>query len=166
MEEALHAHLRPSILKILHSQGITKASSISLQVLSSLCDKYLKSLVASCQEYANHAGRDSLQVYDVFQSLEEMGTVLEDLRDYLEVDGGVQLSAGVDRPAGADATGLQRYANVVSARKEAELNDFKGKLQDFLLKTRLLFPISPFPLLLPSFRSLRGLDEPAYKIFQ
>lgn len=58
-----------------------------------------------------------------------MGTVLEDLRDYLEVDGGVQLSAGVDRPAGADATGLQRYANVVSARKEAELNDFKENLR-------------------------------------
>lgn len=130
MEETLHAHLRQPILKILHSHGITKASSVSLQVFSSLLDKYLKSVVDSCQEYANHAGRPNLSVYDVLESLEEMGTVLDDLRDYLEVECGVSPGKpfdGVAVPSAAESSGIQKYAKAIGPRKEAELHEFKGK---------------------------------------
>lgn len=130
MEEAVHAHLRQPMLKILHSHGITRASSVSLHVLSSLLDKYLKSTVESCQEYANHAGRVNLNVYDVLESLEEMGTVLDDLRDYLEVECGVSRKEGDDNQlatTSAEVQGMLKYARAVNPRKEAELHEFGGK---------------------------------------
>ncbi|KIM29154.1 hypothetical protein M408DRAFT_68102 [Serendipita vermifera MAFF 305830] len=126
MEEPLHAHLRQPILKILHSHGITRASSVSLQVLSTLLDKYMKNVLVSCQEYANHAGRNGLRVQDLVSSLEEMGSTLDDLGDYLEIDCGVRKEkerAGTNKD---ELLGLQRYAHVVGSRKEAELNEFKG----------------------------------------
>jgi len=127
MDEPLHAHLRQPIFKILHSHGITRASSVSLQVLSSLLDKYMKDVLLSCQGYANHAGRNGLRVQDLMQSLEEMGCTLEDLEDYLQIEGGVRKEK--EKPAynNDEAMGLQRYANVVGPRKEAELNEFKGE---------------------------------------
>jgi histone H3/H4 len=127
MDESLYAHLHQPILKILHSYGITKASSISVQVLSSVLDKYLASLVASCQDYANHAGRTSLRVNDVMESLEEMGTLLDDLKDYLEQEGGVTRTKDGPTVPVQDQSALSRYANVTGPRKEAELNEFKGE---------------------------------------
>ncbi|KAG8760541.1 hypothetical protein FRC14_002782 [Serendipita sp. 396] len=131
MDESLHAHLRLPILKILHSQGITKASATSLHVLSSVLDKYLQSLLVSCQEYANHAGRCSLHVYDVLGSLEEMGTVLDDLKDYAETEGSLLAVESVDKTTGIPGIGLtgqQRYANMAGTRKDIELNEFKDSL--------------------------------------
>jgi histone H3/H4 len=127
MDEPLHAHLRQPILKILHSHGITRASSVSLQVLSSLLDKYMKGVLLSCQEYANHAGRNGLRVQDMMQSLEEMGCTLEDLEDYLQIEGGIRKEKEKPTYNSEELIGLQRYAHVVGTRKEAELNEFKGE---------------------------------------
>jgi histone H3/H4 len=131
MDESLHAHLRQPILKILHSHGITRASSVSLQVLSSLLDKYMKDVLLSCQEYANHAGRNGLRVQDMMQSLEEMGCTSEDLEDYLQIEGGVRTEKEKSTYNNEEVMGLHRYANVVGPRKEAELNEFKGKYSIF-----------------------------------
>jgi len=126
MDEPLHAHLRQPILKILHSHGITRASSISLQVLSTLLDKYMKDVLLSCHEYAHHAGRSGLRIQDLVSSLEEMGSTLDDLGDYVDIEGGVRRDkdkAGINE----ESQGLQRYALAVGTRKEAELSEFKGQ---------------------------------------
>jgi Wiskott-Aldrich syndrome protein len=132
MDEPLYAHLRHPILKVLHSHGITKSSSVSINVLTDVLDKYLKSLLGSCQEYANHAGRTSLKVNDVIHSLDEMGTTLDDLRDYLEIDAGIR-----GQEESNPKEGIQRYAYVVGPKKEAELNEFKGDMRMNLPAQRL-----------------------------
>ena len=87
----------------------------------------MKSVVLSCQEYANHSGRTALWVQDMVQSLEEVGCTLDDLEDYLEVEEGVRRDKEKAGYNNEEGSGLQRYANVVGPRKEAELNEFRGQ---------------------------------------
>ena len=87
----------------------------------------MKDILLSCQGYANHAGRNGLRVQDLTQSLEEMGCTLDDLEDYLQIEGGVRKEKEKPTYNNEEAMGLQRYANVVGLRKEAELNEFKGE---------------------------------------
>ena len=68
-----------------------------------------------------------MRVQDLISSLEEMGSTLEDLGDYLEIEGGIRKDKDKANINGDEFLGMQRYAYVVGPRKEAELNEFKGK---------------------------------------
>lgn len=107
MEEAIAGHLKLTIVRMLYSQGFTKSSTHTVAVLTDLLDRYLKLLVASCTDYAYHAGRPSINVYDTLFAMEEMGTNLDDMRDYFD----------------AEAKDTQKYAATLpkSAQELAEL---------------------------------------------
>lgn len=51
-----------------------------------------------------------------------MGTTLDDLRDYMDIETGNKAQEGPNANEG-----IQRYAYVVGPKKEAELNEFRGK---------------------------------------
>ena len=86
MEEAIVGHLKLAIVRMLYSQGFTKSSTHTVAVLTDLLDRYFKLLVASCADYAHHAGRPSVNAYDTLLAMEEMGTTLDDMRDYCDVE--------------------------------------------------------------------------------
>jgi len=86
MEEAIVGHLKLTIVRMLYSQGFTKSSTHTVAVLTDLLDRYLKLLVASCADDAHHAGRPSINAYDTLLAMEEMGTTLDDMRDYCDVE--------------------------------------------------------------------------------
>lgn len=86
MEEAIVGHLKLTIVRVLYSQGFTKSSTHTVAVLTDLLDRYLKLLVASCADYARHAGRPSINAYDTLLAMEEMGTTLDDMKDYTDAE--------------------------------------------------------------------------------
>ena len=86
MEEAIVGHLKLAIVRMLYSQGFTKSSTHTVAVLTDLLDRYFKLLVASCADYAHHSGRPSFNAYDTLLAMEEMGTTLDDMRDYCDVE--------------------------------------------------------------------------------
>lgn len=86
MDEAIVGHLKLAIVRMLYSQGFTKSSTHTVAVLTDLLDRYLKLLVASCADYAHHAGRPSVNAYDTLLAMEEIGTTLDDMRDYCDVE--------------------------------------------------------------------------------
>jgi len=108
MEEAIVGHLKLAIVRMLYSQGFTKSSTHTVAVLTDLLDHYLKLLVTSCADYAHHTGRPSVNAYDTLLAMEEMGTTLDDMRDYCD----------------AEAKDTQKYTATLpkSAQELAELN--------------------------------------------
>jgi histone H3/H4 len=110
MEEAIVGHLKLTVVRTLYSQGFTKSSAHTVAVLTDLLDRYLKLLLASCADYAHHAGRPSVSVYDTLLAMEEMGTTLDDLRDYCD----------------AEAKDTQRYTATLP-KSAQELAELKGK---------------------------------------
>lgn len=101
--------LRAPIIKSLFSHGFTKSSTQTVYVLADLLDRYLKAVVGASAEFSSHGGRLSIAPHDVVLALEDVGTTLEDLRDYSNGEG-------------KDA---QRYSQV-SQRKQLELAELRG----------------------------------------
>lgn len=119
MEEAIVGHLKLTIVRTLYSQGFTKSSTHTVAVLTDLVDRYLKLLIASCADYAHHAGRASVNVYDTLLAMEEMGTTLDDMRDYCD----------------AEAKNTQKYT-VTLPKSAQELAGLKGISNNFHLSVR------------------------------
>src|SRR5258708_7653967 len=109
MEEAIVGHLKLTIVRTLYSQGFTKSSAQTVAVLTDLVDRYLKLLVASCADFAYHAGQPSVNVYDALLAMEELGTTLDDVRDYCD----------------AEAKDTQKYTATLP-KSSQELADLKG----------------------------------------
>jgi len=115
MEEAVVGHLKLTIVRMLYSQGFTKSSTHTVAVLTDLLDRYLKLLVTSCTDYAHHAGRPSFNAYDTLLAMEEMGTTLDDMRDYCD----------------AEARDTQKYTATLP-KSAQELADLKGISKHFI----------------------------------
>ena len=115
MEEAIVGHLKLAIVRVLYSQGFTKSSTHTVAVLTDILDRYLKLLVASCADCAHHAGRPSVNAYDTLLAMEEMGTTLDDLRDYCD----------------AEAKDTQKYTATLP-KSAQELTDLTGMSNNFI----------------------------------
>jgi histone H3/H4 len=111
MEEAIVGHLKLMIVRTLYSQGFTKSSTHTVAVMTDLLDRFLKLLVAPCADYAHHAGRHSVNVYDALLAMEEIGTTLDDMRDYCD----------------AEAKDTQKYTATLP-KSAQELVELKGRL--------------------------------------
>jgi len=121
MEEAIVGHLKLAIVRMLYSQGFTKSSTHTVAVLTDLLDRYLKLLVASCADYAHHAGRPSVNVYDTLLAMEDMGTTLDNMRDYCD----------------AEVKDTQKYTTTLP-KSAQELAELKGMLNYSSFFTQLL----------------------------
>jgi histone H3/H4 len=115
MEEAIVGHLKLAIVRMLYSQGFTKSSTHTVAVLTDLLDRYLKLLLGSCADYAHHAGRPSVNAYDTLLAMEDMGTTLDNMRDYCDTE----------------AKDTQKYTTTLP-KSAQELAELKGMLNYFI----------------------------------
>lgn len=109
MESPIQHILDEVVSRTLHSQSFARSSTQACHVLSDLLARYLVLLTSTCGRYAEHAGRNSISARDVEATLEEMGTDVQELKDFLHLEG----------------RDLARY-NYHTHRRRMDLNEVKG----------------------------------------
>lgn len=109
MEVGSSKILESVVQRTLHAHNFSRSSSQAVQVLSDLLARYLSLLSLTCAQYAQHAGRTDMSIYDVILSMEELGLTPEDLVGFYESDG----------------KELARYA-VATSRRAEELAEMRG----------------------------------------
>ncbi|KAF9513503.1 hypothetical protein BS47DRAFT_1344152 [Hydnum rufescens UP504] len=84
-------HLRRLVRQVVHANNFTKASSKALDIVVHLLGHYLELLAAKCALFAQHTGRDGVNIHDALMALEESGMDVEDIMGWCGRDG-VELS--------------------------------------------------------------------------
>jgi len=102
MDAAARSFLESATQRTLHAHNFSRSSSEASHVLSELLARYYTLLAGTCARYAEHAGRSSAVVTDAVRALDEMGTGVEDLSEFVAGDG----------------RELQRYATSTARRTE------------------------------------------------
>ena len=96
-------------IKTLHAQGFSRTSVQTNAVLTDLLSRYLQTVAATAAKYAEHAGRRRIMVRDAVEAFDELGTSVDELKDYCATEG----------------RDMARYATQTTKRVE-DLNEFKG----------------------------------------
>ena len=109
MDAAARSFLESATQRTLHAHNFSRSSSEASHVLSDLLTRYYALLASTCARYAEHAGRSSVVVTDAVRALDELGTNVDDLSEFIEGEG----------------KELQRYATS-TARRTEELSVMKG----------------------------------------
>ena len=107
-------------LKVLHAHGFSKASTQANLVFADLLSRYLSIAAATVGQYAEHAGRRRIVPQDAVNAFDDLGTSVEELQEYCEVN----------------ARDMARYA-VHSSKRLEDLNEFRGASQAPYLRARL-----------------------------
>lgn len=102
-------------IKTLHAQGFSRTSTQTNAVLTDVLSRYLQIVAATAAKYADHAGRRRVMVKDAVEAFDELGTSVDELKDYCATEG----------------KDMTRYAEHGLKRVE-DLNDFKGASHPFL----------------------------------
>ncbi|RPD60727.1 hypothetical protein L227DRAFT_547024 [Lentinus tigrinus ALCF2SS1-6] len=111
MDSGAKKILESVTLKVLHAHGFSKASTQANLVFADLLSRYLSIAAATVGQYAEHAGRRRIVPQDAVNAFGDMGTSVEELQDYCEVNG----------------RDMARYA-VHSSKRLEELNEFRAQL--------------------------------------
>lgn len=82
-EEYSRAIARVVAAQLAELEGFDAVQESSIEVLSELLLRYLSELCRSAHEYAEMAGRTDSNVADVVLALEDMGTTVPELQQYL-----------------------------------------------------------------------------------
>ncbi|KAI0744680.1 hypothetical protein C8Q76DRAFT_700708 [Earliella scabrosa] len=98
-------------IKTLHAQGFSRTSVQTNAVLTDLLSRYLQTVAATAAKYAEHAGRRRIMVRDAVEAFDELGTSVDELKDYCATEG----------------RDMARYATQTTKRVE-DLNEFKVQL--------------------------------------
>ena len=109
METGAKKILETTTIKTLHAHGFAKSSTQANLVLADVLSRYLTHLSTTAAKYAEHAGRRTLTARDVVEAFGELGTSVEELKEY----------------CAAEARDMARYA-VHSAKRVEDLADMRG----------------------------------------
>ncbi|EPQ55838.1 hypothetical protein GLOTRDRAFT_76055 [Gloeophyllum trabeum ATCC 11539] len=129
MDVSTHKLLESATIRTLHGQNFSRSSTEATHVLTDLLSRYLTVLSQSCKKYAEQAGRLNLTVRDAGCALEEMGTSIEELRDY----------------CGSEGKELGRYGVQTRNRLE-DLKEYKAVLSEGLRQEYDAIPLVYAPV--------------------
>ena len=73
--------------KTLHAHGFSKASTHANLVLTDITSRYLALLAQTVAKYAEHAGRHCISIGDAVEAIDELGTGVDELKDYCATEG-------------------------------------------------------------------------------
>ncbi|EJF60090.1 hypothetical protein DICSQDRAFT_137672 [Dichomitus squalens LYAD-421 SS1] len=73
--------------KTLHAHGFSKSSTHANLVLADVTSRYLAFLAQTVAKYAEHAGRHHISVCDAVEAIDELGTSVDELKDYCATEG-------------------------------------------------------------------------------
>ncbi|KIY47643.1 hypothetical protein FISHEDRAFT_74447 [Fistulina hepatica ATCC 64428] len=115
MDLAAQRLVETSVHRILHAYSFSRASSVATASLGDLFSRYLLLLASTCSNYAQHAGRPHLTIYDALKAFEELGVSLDELTDYAHTDAADVVKANY---------------NYASERRVADLTEMRAYLDD------------------------------------
>ncbi|KAH9922342.1 uncharacterized protein BXZ73DRAFT_51359 [Epithele typhae] len=111
MDTSAKKILETATIKTLHAHGFARSSTQANFVLADLLSRYLANLSATVAKYAEHAGRRSIVARDAIEAFGELGTNMDELREYCAVEG----------------RDMARYA-IHSAKRVEELAEINAQL--------------------------------------
>ena len=109
MDTSAKKILETVTVKTLHAHGFSRSSTQANLVLADLLSRYLSNLSATAAKYAEHAGRRSIVAADAMEAFKELGTNMDELKDY----------------CATESRDMARYA-VHSSKRVEDLAEFKG----------------------------------------
>ena len=104
-------------IKTLHAHGFSKSSNHANILLADIASRYLANLAQTVANYAEHAGRHTISPADAVQAIDDLGTSVDELRDY----------------CATECRDMARYAT-----HSNNLHDLRGAFPRFLIATHLL----------------------------
>ncbi|KAH7885876.1 hypothetical protein F5I97DRAFT_1809135 [Phlebopus sp. FC_14] len=110
--------------KILHAHSFARTSAQASSVFSNLLSRYLALVASACGRYAEHSGRSKLSIHDLIACLDEIGTNVDELKEYYATE----------------ALELSKYASS-SAKRVDDLKDLHGYLADGLNNEDVAIPL-------------------------
>ncbi|KAL1761962.1 hypothetical protein FB107DRAFT_244756 [Schizophyllum commune] len=84
MDGATQKLVESTVHRVLHANSFSRASSNATHILSDIFARYYLVLAQTCAQYAQHAGRSSINVHDALHAIEDLGFSLEELQDYVQ----------------------------------------------------------------------------------
>ncbi|KAL1749189.1 hypothetical protein HDZ31DRAFT_27882, partial [Schizophyllum fasciatum] len=120
MDGATQKLLEASVHRTLHSHNFARSSSLATNVLTDLLARFQLELARSCAQRAQHAGRASINPHDVLLAIEDMGSGLDELKDYLQGDAAEMARSGY------------AYRMSMSTRRAEELAEMRAHVRDGL----------------------------------
>ncbi|KAL1687418.1 hypothetical protein GGG16DRAFT_116995 [Schizophyllum commune] len=84
MDGATQKLVESTVHRVLHANSFSRASSNATHILADIFARYYLVLAQTCAQYAQHAGRSSINVHDALHAIEDLGFSLEELQDYVQ----------------------------------------------------------------------------------
>lgn len=85
-----------AVAQIAEVAGAEACQESGVDILTDLLVRYITQLCSGAHDYAEVAGRTEFNVVDVLQSLEDLGTTADELRQYVELQVVVVPCMGID----------------------------------------------------------------------
>lgn len=104
-EQYASSSLDTAILHLLSSAGFVRSSSNATHVLTEVLQRYFRLLAAHSAAYAEHAGRTEIAPLDLLRTLEEVGTSVEEVKQWAVEGDGKEVAWAPKDSSGAEVLG-------------------------------------------------------------